>query len=127
MDCSLPGSSIHGIFLTQGLNPGLPCCRQTLHRLSHSIFTSWQTQTYTNVKLGSQCINTHVCAYSVTELCPYGLQPARLLCPQDFLGKNSRMGCHFPFPGDLPDAKLELISPALVGGFFTTWPPGEDP
>ena len=50
MDCSLPGSSVHGIFQamvldchfllqgifpTQGLNPGLPHCRQTLYRLSH--------------------------------------------------------------------------------------------
>ena len=53
MDCSLPGSSVHGIFqaivlewmdchfllqgtfLTQGSNPGLPHCRQTLYRLSH--------------------------------------------------------------------------------------------
>ena len=51
-DSSLPGSSIHGIFqarilewgchfllqeifLTQGLNPGLPHCRQTLYCLSH--------------------------------------------------------------------------------------------
>ena len=50
MDCSPPGSSIHeilqarilewvampssrGIFLTQGLNPGLPHCRQTLYQL----------------------------------------------------------------------------------------------
>ena len=52
MDCSLPGSSVHGIFQsivlewiaisfsrrifpTQGLNPRLPHCRQTLYRLSH--------------------------------------------------------------------------------------------
>ena len=52
MDCSLPGSSIHGIsqvrvlewvamsfiqaiFLTQGRNPGLPHCRQMLYCLSH--------------------------------------------------------------------------------------------
>ena len=52
MDCSLPGSSVHGIFQakstgvdchfrlqgifpTQGWNPGLPHCRQTLYRLSH--------------------------------------------------------------------------------------------
>ena len=52
MDCSLPGSSVHGIFPgkntgvgwhfllrriypTQGLNPGLPHCRQTLYCLSH--------------------------------------------------------------------------------------------
>ena len=51
-DCSLPGSSIHGdspgkntgvvchdllqgIFPTQGLNPGIPCCRQILYHLSH--------------------------------------------------------------------------------------------
>ena len=49
--CSLPGSSIHGvlqarilecvaipsprIFLTHGLNPGLPHCRRTLYLLSH--------------------------------------------------------------------------------------------
>ena len=52
MDCSPPGSFIHGIlqarilewvaislpqeiFLTQGLNPGLLHCRQTLYHLSH--------------------------------------------------------------------------------------------
>ena len=52
MDCSLPGSSVHGIFLgnstgvdchfllpgifpTQGSNLGLPHCRQTLYHLSH--------------------------------------------------------------------------------------------
>ena len=51
MDSSQPSSSIHGIFqarilewvaisfsrifLTQGLNPGLPHCRQTLYRPSH--------------------------------------------------------------------------------------------
>ena len=52
MDCSLPGSSVHGIFqarmqewaghfifqeifLTQGLNPGLPHCSKTLYHLSH--------------------------------------------------------------------------------------------
>ena len=52
MDYSPPGSSVHGdssgkntgvgchalfqgIFLTQGLNPGLPYCRQILYHLSH--------------------------------------------------------------------------------------------
>ena len=28
-------SLLHGIFPTQGLNPGLPCCRQILHQLNH--------------------------------------------------------------------------------------------
>ena len=52
MDCSPSGSSVHGdspgknigvgchallqrIFLTQGSNPGLPCCRQTIYHESH--------------------------------------------------------------------------------------------
>ena len=52
MDCSSPGSSVHGdspgkntgvgccalpqgIFQTQGLNPGLPYCRQILYHMSH--------------------------------------------------------------------------------------------
>ena len=52
MDCSPPGSSVHGdspgkntgvgchallkgIFPTQGLNPGLPHCRQFLYHLNH--------------------------------------------------------------------------------------------
>ena len=30
----------------------------------------------------------------------------------------------FPTPGDLPDPGIEATSPALVGGFFTTEPPG---
>ena len=57
MDCSLPGSSVHGdspgkntgvgchallqgIFPTQGLNPGLPHCRWILYLLSH-LGTPW--------------------------------------------------------------------------------------
>ena len=62
VNCSPPGSSVHGdspgkntgvgchallqgIFLTQGLNPGLPHCRQILYRLSHQgssrILSGW--------------------------------------------------------------------------------------
>ena len=54
---------------------------------------------------------------------PHGLQPARLLCPCNFPGKNTGAGCHFPTPGDLPDPGIECaspVSPALAGGFFTT-------
>ena len=29
----------------------------------------------------------------------------------------------FPSPGDLSDPEIDLASPALVGGFFTTEPP----
>ena len=31
----------------------------------------------------------------------------------------------FPSPGDLPNPRVELMSPALAGGFFTTESPGK--
>ena len=34
-------------------------------------------------------------------------------------------GLPFPTPGDLPDPETEPTSPALVGVFFTTEPPGK--
>ena len=55
-------------------------------------------------------------SYSVTHsvmsdsLQSHGLQPARLLCPWDFPGKNTGMGSS---PRDLPNPGIELRSPAL--------------
>ena len=36
------------------------------------------------------------------------LQPARLLCPWDFPGKNTRVGCHFLLQGIVPTRRLNL-------------------
>ena len=47
------------------------------------------------------------------------------MCPWDFPGKNTGVGCHL---GDLPHPGTEsvsCVSPALAGGFFTTEPPGK--
>ena len=47
-------------------------------------------------------------------------EPARILCPWNFLGKNT--GVDLP-PWNLPDPGIEhasVTSPALVGEFFTT-------
>ena len=44
------------------------------------------------------------------SLGPCGLNLVTLLCPWDSLGKNTRL--LFPSPGDLPDAGIELTSPA---------------
>ena len=43
----------------------------------------------------------------------YGLQPARLLCPRDSLGRNTRVGCHALTPGDLPNPGIQPGSPVL--------------
>ena len=47
---------------------------------------------------------------------PGGPQPARLLCPRDFPGKSTGVGCHFPTAGDLLNPGIEPVSPALAGG-----------
>ena len=51
------------------------------------------------------------------------LQSARLLCPWDSPGKNTRMGYHALLQGNLsnPGIKhMSLMSPVLAGEFFTT-------
>ena len=41
-------------------------------------------------------------------------EPARLLCPQDFPGKNTGLGCHFLLQGIFPTQELNLgLPPAL--------------
>ena len=50
---------------------------------------------------------------------------ARLLCPRDFPGKNTGVGCHFLFQGIFPNPGINLTSPALAKGFFTAEPPGK--
>ena len=60
------------------------------------------------------------------------LQPPWVVAPQVPLSMELPMqecwsGLPFPSPGDLPDPGLELMSPALVGGFFITEPPGKLP
>ena len=41
----------------------------------------------------------YVASVVSNSLQPYGLQPARLLCPRNFPGKNSGVGCHFLLQG----------------------------
>ena len=43
-----------------------------------------------------------------TLLWPHGLQPARLLCPWDFPGKNTGVGCHFLLQGIFLDQGSHL-------------------
>ena len=45
--------------------------------------------------------------------------------PVGFSRQEHGSGLPFPSPGDLPDPGIEPVSPALVGRFFTTEPPGK--
>ena len=68
------------------------------------------------------------CSVVFDSLLPHGLQPTRLLCPWDCPSKEYWIGLQFLPPGDLPYPGIKpvsLASPTLVGGFFTTAPPGK--
>ena len=59
-----------------------------------------------NFQRSSLC-HFHCCCCLVASVVsksawPYGLQPARLLCPLDSLSKNSGVGCHFLLRGSSP-------------------------
>ena len=42
------------------------------------------------------------------SLGPHGLEPTRLLCPWNFPGKNTGVGCHFFFQGIFATQELNL-------------------
>ena len=62
----------------------------------------------------------HVCSVMSVSLWPFGMQPTRLLCPWDFSGDNSGLGCHFLLWGNLPEPGQTHVSWVfcIAGNFF---------
>ena len=61
-----------------------------------------------------QCVGNHDGVSA--QLCldsqrPYGLWPARLLCPGDFTGENTAAGCHFPCQGSYDHSNKKISLP----------------
>ena len=50
----------------------------------------------------------HACSIMFRSLQSHGLQPTRLLCPWNFLGKNTGTGCHFLHQRIFPTQGLNL-------------------
>ena len=88
--------------------------------------TSWNSEE-PNKPINSR-VFAHVCTCSVTSnsLGPHGLQLARLLCPWDFPGKNTGVGCHFLLQGVVPTqgSNTRLLH---YRQFLDHWAPGEAP
>ena len=51
------------------------------------------------------------CSVMPDSLQPHGLQPTRILCPWDFPGKDSGVGCHFLLQGIFP---TQGLNPGLL-------------
>ena len=77
-----------------------------------------------SVKYASTVHSAWVCVHPAlsNSLRPCGLQPFKLLCPRDFPGKNTAVGCHFPLQGINP---TQGSNPSLLCPFFTAEPLGK--
>ena len=141
---------LQGIFPTQGSNLGLLHCRQIPElpgkivlpgrksyqespkymiylcgmkvslalKLSH-----WWTTAPRFTPLKSLGV-THACSVTLDFLQLHGLQLPRLLCPWDFSGDDTGVGCHFVLQGNLPNQGIELVSSeshALAGCVLYHW------
>ena len=122
MDCSLPGSSVHGIlqdrilewvshsllqriFPTQGLNPGLPHCRWILYHLSHQ---------------GSPKSESESCSAVTDCLWPHGLYSL-----WNSPGPNTGVGSLSLFQGIFPTQGSQCRSPALQVDCWPAESPGK--
>ena len=65
----------------------------------------------------------------VAKLCPILVTgwtvACQGLCPWDFPGKNTGVGCHFPSPGNLPNPGFKPGFPALQADSLPPEPPGK--
>ena len=75
---------------------------------------------YTNIDHYSVC----ACSFISNSLRSHGLQSIRLLCPWDFPGKNTGVGCHFLLQGIFP---TQGYNSCLLHGrqILYTEPPGK--
>ena len=79
----------------------------------------WHTPHWSRPNVMPTC--APVCSVVSSSFWPYGLQPARLLCPWDLPGKNPGVGCHFLLQGSSWPRDWTRVF-CTAGRFFTTEP-----
>ena len=104
----LPGKS-HGQRSLGGLQSmGLQRVTQDLVTPQHLYYSTHEDNYICVCVCASTCVYVCVCLVLSDSLQPHGLQPARLLCPWDSPGKNTRVGCHALLQGICPTQKSNL-------------------
>ena len=88
MDCSLPGSSIHGIFQARVLE-WVPLPSPEEAAIMIQLFTEMKRQNSVHIIFLSSFIETYL-FYSHKS----SYRQSFLLCPWDFPGKSTGVGCH---------------------------------
>ena len=95
----------------------------------NNYFIKFSTEIY--VKKQKSSIKIDICCCLVYKSCVTLLQPHRLysaglLCPCDFPGKNTGVGCHFLLQGIFPTQVLNPCLLQLLHWQVNSLPPGSD-
>ena len=115
-------SILQGIFSIRGSNPDILHCRQILYCPSH------QGRPLLSLVKYFQNSPKIYCCCLVTQLSLIFLWLHGLLCPWDFPGKNTEVGCHFLLQGIF---STQVSNPSLLqvscteGRFLTPEPHGK--
>ena len=117
MDCSLPGSSVHGIFQARALEWGA---------IAFSIPLLYKKQQWLVVKL--ELTHFPQMKMKAPQSCPtlcdsMDCNPQASLS-MGFSRQNYRSGLPFPSPGDLPNPGVKPCSSALQIDFLLSEPQG---
>ena len=91
---------------------------------SQKYFPEWNI----HQRVYTVCVHVYmVVSVMSSSLQPYGLKPARLLCPWGFPGKNTAVGCHTLLQGIFPTQRLNLSLTLLCWqeGSLLLVPPGK--
>ena len=110
-------SLLQGIFLTQGLNPGLLLCRKMVYHLSH------QGSPKICITCMCACMLSHF-SYVQLFATPWAIAHQAPLS-MGILQARILEWLPFPSPGDLPDPGIEPGCPALEADALTSEPPGK--
>ena len=124
--CSLPGSSVHGIFQARVLEWGAIAFSRgySQHRDRTRVFHNVSRCFYPLSHQGSPRRKvkgkSHLTLYNPTG-CSLWASLSKVFSRQEY-----RSGLPFPFPADLPDPGIEPRSPTLWADALPSEPPGKE-
>ena len=132
MDCSPPGSSIHGIFQARVLEwvaIAFSIKQLTSNYTGKGGRRHRKNESFTVYEMFHRrtlCVCVHLVAQSCLTLCdPIDCSLPGSSVHGDSPGKNTEVGCHAPPPGDLPNPGIEPRSPTLQEDSLQYEPPGK--
>ena len=133
MDCSLPGSSVHGIsqarileWVAISFSRGSSKPRDQTHIsfIGRQILYHTEQPGFPDLYMHIYCA-VPCCAHLYLTLATPWTVAHHTPLSMEFPRQEYWSGLPFPSSGDLPDPGTKLASSALVGSFFTTEPPGQ--